>query len=346
MEISAIGLDLAKSVFQVHGIDAVGQVVLRRRLKRGQVLPFFTKLPRCLIGIEACASAHYWARELQALGHDVRLIPPQYAKAYVKRNKTDPADAAAICEAVTRPSMSFVPIKSLDQQSELSVHRVRSLLIGQRTALVNALRSHLAEFGLVAPTGGQHLTKVVALIEEPGLPPPLVTMMRQIVEQITALGRAIDVCNWQMLAQHRSNPTSRRLATAPGIGVVLANALAASVSDPADFKSGRQFAAWLGMVPKQASSGEAIRLGRISKMGNEYLRRLFVSGAMAAIVAARRRPDRANPWLLNMLAQKKPLLLIAVALANKMARIAWAMMVRGTDYQPGHLSHPPMPVTA
>lgn len=346
MEISAIGFDLAKSVFQVHGVDARHAVTLRKRLRRGAVLPFFEKLPRCLVGMEACATAHYWARELRALGHEVRLVPPQYAKAYVKRNKTDAADAEAICEAVTRPSMRFVPVKSREQQAELAVHRVRKLLLGQRTALINALRSHLAEFGLIAPTGGQHLGKVMALIADPSLPTPLTMMLKQLADQIAELGRSIAVCNWQMLEQHRRNPTSRRLATAPGFGVVLATAVAATVTDATDFKSGRHFATWLGVVPKQASSGDKIRLGRISKKGDTYLRQLFVSGAMAVIIAAKRRPDKADPWLLNLLARKKPLLLIAVALANKMARIAWAMMVHGTDYQPGHRSRPPMPVTA
>lgn len=346
MEISAIGLDLAKSVYQVHGVDAADRVVARKRLKRGQVLAFFRQVPPCLVGMEACATAHHWARELRALGHDVRLIPPQYAKAYVKRNKTDPADAAAICEAVTRPSMSFVPIKSREQQAELAVHGVRQLLMGQRTALINALRSHLAEFGLVAPKGGQNLKTVIALIEDPGLPAPLPMILRQLVAQIDGLSQSLGACNAQLLRQHRDNPKSRRLATQPGVGLILSTAIAATVTDPTVFKNGRQFAAWLGMVPKQASSGETVRLGRISKKGNEYLRHLFVSGATSVIAAATRRPDKAMPWLLNLLAQKKPPLVVAVALAHKMARIAWAMMIGETDYQPGHRSRPPMPVTA
>jgi transposase len=346
MDISAIGLDLAKSVYQVHAVDTAHQVVMRKRLKRGQVLAFFSGLPACLVGMEACATAHHWARELRALGHDVRLIPPQYAKAYVKRNKTDPADAAAICEAVTRPSMSFVPIKSREQQAELSVHGVRRLLMGQRTALINALRSHLAEFGLIAASGGQNLKKVIALIDHPNLPAPLPLMLRQLVARIDDLSQAIDACNGQMMRQYRDNSRSRRLATQPGFGVVLSTAVAATVTDPNNFKSGRQFAAWLGLLPKQDSSGDTIRLGRISKKGNEYLRQLFVSGAMSVILAAKRRPDKADPWLLNLLARNKPTLVVAVALANKMARIAWAIMVHDTDYQPGHRSQPPMAVAA
>lgn len=346
MEISAIGLDLAKSVFQVHGVDAAHRVVLRKRLRRGQLMEFFRKLPACLVGMEACATAHHWARELGALGHDVRLIPAQYAKAYVKRNKTDPADAEAICEAVTRPSMSFVPIKSREQQAELSVHGVRRLLMGQRTALINALRSHLAEFGLIAAKGAQNLKKVIGLIDDPNLPAPLPQMLKQLVIQIEGLSQAIDACNGQMLRQHRDNPISRRLATQPGFGVVVSTAVAASVADPRNFESGRQFAAWLGLVPKQASSGERIRLGEISKKGNEYLRQLLISGAMAVILAAKRRPDKADPWLLNLIARNKPTLVVAVALANKMARVAWAIIAHETNYQPGHRSQPPMTAAA
>ncbi len=345
-EISAIGLDLAKSVFQVHAVDAAGRVVLRRRLRRSQVLAFFQGLPPCLVGMEACSTAHHWSRELQALGHDVRQIPPQYAKAYVKRNKTDAADAAAICEALTRPSMTFVPIKSREQQAALAVHGVRQRLMGQRTALINALRGHLAEFGLIAPKGRQNLKAVIALIDSPALPAPLPAMLRLLAEQIGHLSAAIDSCNWQMQRQHRDSPRSRQLATQRGVGVVLANALDVTVTDPKAFKSGRQFAAWLGGVPKQNSSAEKVRLGRISKRGNEYLRQLFVSGALSVIATAKRRPDKASPWLLGLLAKGKPTLVVAVALANKMARIAWAMMVNGTEYQPGYRSSPPSAVAA
>jgi transposase len=345
MEISAIGLDLAKSVFQVHGVDASHVVAVRQRLRRSDVLEFFRRLPPCLVGMEACATAHHWARELQKLGHDVRLIPPQYAKAYVKRNKTDAADAAAICEAVTRPSMTFVPIKSREQQAALSVHGIRRQLIGQRTALSNALRGHLAEFGLIAAKGKEGLAKVTALADDPTLPAPLPAMLKQLIASIESLSQAISECNDAMRDQFRRNEAAQRQATQPGVGVVLATAVTATVTDPGEFKSGRQFAAWMGMVPKQASSGERVRLGRVSKKGNEYLRRLFVNGALAVIVAAKRRPDKADPWLLALMAKNKPMLVIALAVANKMARTAWAMMMHETEYQRGHQSRPPVPVT-
>lgn len=345
-EISAIGLDVAKSVFQVHGADGAGRNVLRRRLRRGEVLGFFGSIPRCLVGLEACATAHHWGRELRALGHEVRLLAPQYVKPYVKRNKTDAADAAAICEALTRPEMRFVSIKSAEQQAEQATHRVRQLLIGQRTALMNALRSHLAELGLIAPKGAQNFGKILALIDDSAVPARLGVLLRQLACQIGELSAAIKVCDRELVDQHRSSEMSRRLATAPGIGVVLGNGIATSVADPEDFKNGRHFAAWLGLLPKQASSGERKRIGTISKKGDEYLRHLFISGALSLIVAARRRPDRASPWLLEMLARKKPILVVAVALAHKMARIAWAMMRRGSDYQPGYRSHPPMAAAA
>ena len=346
MNISVIGLDLAKSVFQVHGVDGAGAVVVRRRLKRKEVLEFFRRVPACLVGMEACATSNYWAREIKALGHDVRLMPPQYVKPYVKRNKNDAADAAAICEAVTRPSMVFVPIKSPEQQAQLVVHRVRRLLNNQRTALINALRAHLAEFGLTAPQGRQHLSKIAALAADPSLPAPLSTTLQHLVAGIAELDGAIDACNWQMVRQHRADPTSRRLDTARGFGVVLSNAVAVTVTDPKAFKSGRQFSAWMGLVARQNSSGGVTRLGRISKKGDPYLRSLFVNGAMAVINAAKRRPDRAEPWVLKLLAQNKPKLVTAVAIANKMARIAWAMLVHGTDYQPGHVSTLPAKAAA
>jgi len=345
-EISAIGLDVAKSVFQVHGADAAGKTALRRRLKRGEVLRFFSDLRPCLVGIEACATSHHWARELRALGHDVRLIPPQYVKPYVKRNKTDAADAAAICEALTRPQMTFTSVKSVEQQAGQATHRIRELLTGQRTALMNALRGHLAELGLIAPKGGQGLKKLLALVDDEAVPARLRVLLKLIADQIGELTAKLEVCDRELLEQHRSSETSRRMATAPGIGVVLGDAIATSVANPADFKNGRHFAAWLGLLPKQASSGEKKRIGRVSKMGNEYLRRLFVSGAISLIIAARRRPDRASPWLREILARKKPTLVVAVALAHKMARIAWAMMKRGSDYLPGYRSRPPMAVAA
>jgi len=242
--------------------------------------------------------------------------------------------------------MTFVPIKSCAQQATLSVHGVRRLLIGQQTALINALRGHLAEFGLVAAKGTQSLPTLFELIEDPQLASPLPAMLRLLKEQIESLSQAISACNAELANQHRTSARSQRQATQPGVGVVLATALTATVTDPSEFKSGRQFSAWLGDVPKQASSGERVRLGRISKKGNEYLRRLFVNGALAVIVAAKRRPDKASPWLLALLAKNKPTLVTALAVANKMARTAWAMMMHDVDYERAHQSRPPMPVAS
>jgi len=335
MQVTTIGLDLAKNVFQVHGVDAEGEVFVAKKIRRQGLLPFFSKLAPCLVGIEACGSAHYWARELRAFGHDVRLMPPSYVKAYVKRGKNDAADAAAICEAVTRPNMRFVPIKSPEQQSVLMLHRSRDLLIRQRTMLVNALRGHLAELGVVAAQGRRKITALIDVVCDEGdlrLPPMarqaltvLVAQMRDLQIRIKALERAL-------LAWHRSNEASRRLETIPGIGFITATALAATVTDPAHFKSGRQFAAWLGLTPRQNSSGDKERLGRISKMGDRYLRRLLVVGATALIRFARNRSTPLTAWADALLAHR-PARLVSVALANKMARIAWALLLRGESYR-------------
>jgi transposase len=335
MQVTTIGLDLAKNVFQVHGVDAEGEVFVAKKIRRQGLLPFFSKLAPCLVGIEACGSAHYWARELRAFGHDVRLMPPSYVKAYVKRGKNDAADAAAICEAVTRPNMRFVPIKNPEQQSVLMLHRSRDLLIRQRTMLVNALRGHLAELGVVAAQGRRKITALIDVVCDEGdlrLPPMarqaltvLVAQMRDLQIRIKALERAL-------LAWHRSNEASRRLETIPGIGFITATALAATVTDPAHFKSGRQFAAWLGLTPRQNSSGDKERLGRISKMGDRYLRRLLVVGATALIRFARNRSTPLTAWADALLAHR-PARLVSVALANKMARIAWALLLRGESYR-------------
>jgi transposase len=261
---TTIGLDLAKTVFQVHGIDDAGNVVVRRRLRRGQVLAFFAGLPRCLVGIEACATAHHWARELIALGHDVRLMPPQYVKAYVRRHKNDAADAEAICEAVQRPSMRFVPVKSTEQQSALMMHRARDLLIRQRTMLVNALRGHLAEFGIVGAQGVHKLAGLIRIVmdDTDRRVPDLARQVLQVIaRQIEDLQMRIVALEAQLLAWHRSNPGSQRLATIPGIGPIIATAIAATVPDPTVFRSGREFAAWLGLVPRQSSTGGKARLG-------------------------------------------------------------------------------------
>jgi len=334
MQINTIGLDLAKTVFQVHGVDAAGAAVVRKQLRRVQVIGFFAKLPPCLVGMEACATAHYWARELKALGHDVRLIPPSYVKAYVKRGKSDAADAAAICEAVGRPSMRFVPVKTAEQQAALMLHRTRDLLIRQRTQLVNALRSHLAELGLVAQQGRDGVKALIAVVmDESGtrLPELARTALAALVAQLAALAEQIGALERRLHAEHRGSDASRRLETVPGIGVIGATAIAATVTDPSAFRSGREFAAWIGLVPRQNSTGGKPRLGSISKKGDRYLRRLFIGGAMAVLRHARAHPER-HPWLMRLLA-RRPAKVAAVALANKMARMAWAVLVRGETYR-------------
>jgi transposase len=329
-EITTIGLDLAKRVFQVHGVEASGAVMLRRQLKRRQVEPFFAKLPSCLVGIEACGTAHHWARRLTALGHQVRLIPPAYAKAYVRRNKTDPADAAAICEAVSRPSMRFVPIKSEAEQAVAAAHRVRDRLIGQRTMLLNALRAQLAEFGLVVSKGPGHVKELIERLAEPGsVPEMLRPVLLGLARVLAALEREIAGVDKRLLRWHRGNELSRRLATIPGLGPITSTAMAARVLQPQRFRRARDFSAWLGLVPKQSSSGGQIRLGAISKQGDRYLRRLLINGAQAVLNSKRGKIDR---WLKRLL-DAKPRLVAAVALANKTARIIWAVMVRQTSFQ-------------
>ncbi len=335
MRITTIGLDLAKNVFQVHGVDSSGDVVVRRQLRRNAVLPFFAELAPCLVGLEACGSAHHWARELKQLGHDVRLMPPHYVKPYVKRSKNDAADAEAICEAVSRPSMRFVPVKGTEQQSVLMVHRTRSLLIRQRTMLVNALRSHLSEFGIVVAKGIENIAKLAAIVEsneKNHLPEAAVTALTMIIGQLRDLKTRIDILEREIVCLHRKNPESKRLATIPGIGPITASALSATITDASQFASGRQLAAWLGLVPRQNSSGGKERLGRISKQGDQYLRQLLVVGAtsMLGVVKKKRTPD--DEWTIALL-EKKPPRLVTVALANKMARIAWAVMSRQEVYR-------------
>src|SRR3982074_19216 len=282
--ITTIGLDIAKSVFQVHGIDAEGKVVIRRQLKRRYVLAFFQKLPSCLVGIEACASSHYWSRELQALGHTVRLMPPAYVKPYVKRQKNDAADAEAICEAVTRANMRFVPTKTPEQQSCLMLHRTRHLFIRQQTAVINSIRAHLAEFGIVAPVGRRGVTELLHVVADPSdkrVPEVARACLAALGTQLLSLKEQILKFDRMIMAWHRSNQTSKRLHYIPGVGPMLATALVASVADPRTFRSGRNFSAWIGLVPKQHSSGGKERLGSISKQGNRYLRSLFVAGALA-----------------------------------------------------------------
>jgi transposase len=334
-EVITIGVDLAKNVFQVHGVDGDGKVVIRRQLRRARVLPFFAKLPPCLVGMEACATAHHWAREIGALGHEVRLMPPRYVKPYVKRNKTDAADAEAISEAVTRPTMRFVAIKDTEQQGVLMLHRSRELLVRQRTMLVNAIRAHMAEFGIVAPTGIQRVKELFAVIadeDDDRLPAQARTCLQGLVRQFLSLHDEISLLEKRIHAWHRSSETSRRLETIPGIGPITASALAASISDPHLFRNGRELAAWIGLVPRQSSTGGRERLGHISKQGDQYLRWLLVAGAMSVIRQARHKDPALIPWLAHMLATK-PAKLVAVAQANKTARIAWALLRNGGTYQ-------------
>ncbi len=334
MQITTIGLDSAKHVFQAHGVDARGRVVLRRRLRRAEVLRLFAELPPCLVAMEACATAHHWARELMALGHEVRLLPPAYVKPYVKRGKSDAVDAEAICEAATRPSMRFVPVKGAEQQAVLVLHRTRELLIRQRTMLVNALRAHLAEFGIVAPRGIKRVPDLVAALEDAAAPIPEAARaaLGLIVAQLRALQAGLSDLDRRIVAWCRGNDAARRLATIPGVGPVTASALAATVADPSAFRSARHFAAWLGLVPKQNSTGGKTRLGRISKMGDRYLRKLLVVGMTAVIRCARRTRAPALAWV-NALLERRPARLVTVALANKTARIAWAVLTRGEVYR-------------
>jgi transposase len=333
--ITTIGLDIAKSVFQVHGIDAEGKVIVRRQLKRRHILAFFAKLPPCLVGIEACASSHHWSRELKRLGHTVRLMPPAYVKPYVKRQKNDATDAEAICEAVRRPTMRFVETKTPEQQSCLVLHRTRHLFIRQQTSLINAIRAHLAEFGIVAPVGRrgvEELLDVVADVSDKRLPEVARACLTALGAQLRMLKTQILSFDRMITAWHRSNETSKRLDALPGVGPALATALVASVADPKAFRSGRDFSAWVGLVPKQSSSGGKQKLGSISKQGDRYLRSLFTAGALAVIRYAKIHGTKHRPWLTALLA-RRPTKVAAVALANKIARMAWAMMARGERYR-------------
>ncbi len=335
MNVTTIGIDLAKSVFQLHGVDAQGEVVFRKKLRRSAVLGFLYDLRPCLIGLEACATAHFWAREIGALGHDVRLIPPAYVKPYVKRQKNDAADAEAVCEAVTRPHMRFVPIKSAERQGVLMLHRTRDLLMRQRTMTLNAVRAHLAEFGIITAQGPHKLLTLIRAIrtgEVPGLPRIAGIALESLARQLDSLTDEIRKLERQLMLWHRADETSQRLMTIPGVGVITATALAASVPDPGVFKSGCQIAAFLGLVPRQNSSGGKDRLGRISKMGDGYLRRLLVVGATSVVRRANSNTSVTGAWV-RCLLERKPARVVTVAVANKTARIAWAILARGETYR-------------
>ena len=335
MQISTIGLDLAKNVFQIHGVDDAGNVIVRKKLRRVGILAFFAELPPCRVGIEACATAHHWAREIAVFGHDVRLMPPSYVKAYVRRQKNDAADAEAICEAVRRPTMRFVPVKSAERQSVLVLHRTRELLVRQRTMLINAIRGHCAEFGIVAAQGARRVCDLVESIrrnEVSVLPDLARSALLVLANQLDGLAAQINALERRLLAWHRQDQASQRLATIPGVGIITATALAASVPDPSMFRSGREFAAFLGLVPRQNSSGGKERLGRISKMGNGYLRKLLVVGATSVIRRARSSTSPSASWIRGLL-QRRPARVVTVAMANKNARIAWAVLARGEVYR-------------
>lgn len=336
MKITTIGIDLAKSVFQVHGVDERGRPALQKRLRRKQVLRFFAQLALCLIGMEACSSAHYWARELQKLGHRVKLMAPQFVKPYVKANKTDAADAEAICEAVGRPSMRFVPIKSVDQHTILSLHRARSGFVKARTAQANQIRGLLGEFGITLPQGIGNVSRQIPEIVEDG-ENSLPLMFRQLLVRLRAylleLDRQIQEIEQQITAWHRNDEDSQRLAQIPGIGVLTASALVASMGDAKSFKNGREFAAWLGLVPRQHSSGGKPLLLGISKRGDAYLRTLMVHGARSAVRVAGNKHTPTDRWSTEM-STRRHANVVAVARANKNARIAWALLTHQRHYDP------------
>jgi transposase len=338
MKITTIGIDLAKSVFAVHGVNEHGRAVVKKVLKRDQVTTFFANLPACLIGMEACGSAHHWARKLQRMGHTVRLIAPQFVKPYVKTNKNDAADAEAICEAVARPNMRFVPVKNIEQQSVLSLHRVRQSFVRARTAQANQIRGLLSEFGLVVPQGISHIARrVPELIEDATneLTGSFRLLIQRLIEHLKELDRQVRELEAQIQAWHRENEASCKLARVPGIGPITASALVASIGDAKSFSNGRQLAAWLGLVPRQNSSGGKNVLLGISKRGDTYLRTLLIHGARSVMQAANRREQKEG-WLYGLLQRRNPNV-AAVALANKNARIVWALLAHDREFQSDYL---------
>tara|TARA_R110002110_G_scaffold375303_1_gene585034 strand:+ start:2765 stop:3799 length:1035 start_codon:yes stop_codon:yes gene_type:complete len=337
--ITVIGLDLAKSVFQVHGIDAEGAVVVRRKLSRSRVLAYFSKLEPCLVGMEACATAHHWGREIRARGHEVKLMPPQFVKPYLKSQKNDMRDAEAICEAVTRPTMRFVPIKTPDQQALLALHGVRDHWVRLSTRLINTLRGYLAEFGIVASKGRMGVEAILDTLaddQDDRIPDLARECLRPLASELRHVKRQILETDRKIMKAHKANAICQRLETIPGIGPIIATRVVAEVSDPAMFKSGRAFSAWVGLVPRQHSSGGRERLGSITKKGNSELRRLLVAGAMSMIIRAKQLGFTRHPWLSRLL-ERKPMMVVAIAMANKMGRMIWALMVKGEKFNPAKL---------
>ena len=333
-KVSIIGLDLAKNVIQAHGANEAGAVVFRRKVSRSKLLEFLAGFEPCIVAMEACATAHDWGRAISGLGHDVRLVPPIYVKPFVRRQKNDAADAEAICEAVRRPTMRFVVVKSPEQQGRLMQHRVRDLLMRQRTQLINALRAHLAELGIAAAQGREGIKELLAIVAQDGdsrLPVDAHASLSVLAAQLQAVQTTIGSIEKRIVSQHRSNEESKRLQSVPGIGVIGATAIVATVPDPKVFRSGRDLAAWIGLVPRQDSTGGKQKLGPISKRGDQYLRRILVVGACSVLRRARQQPEK-YPWLIQLLA-RRPFKVVAVALANKMARIAWALLAKGGTYR-------------
>jgi transposase len=339
MKITTVGIDLAKNLFQVHGVDERGKPVLGKQLRRGQLAQFFVNLPPCLIGMEACASAHHWGRTLQRFGHTVRLMAPQFVKPYVKTNKNDVADAEAICEAVSRPNMRFVPIKNIEQQAILSVHRVRQGFVKARTAQANQIRGLLGEFGLVIPQGIINVTKRIPEILEDAsneLPVPFRHLIDRLTMHLKELDRQVKEFEREIVDWHRSSELSRKLEKIPGIGPLAASALVASIADPHSFKNGREVSAWLGLVPRQHSSGGKPTLLAMSKRGDAYLRTLLIHGARSAILAAKNKVDNTQGWLTNLIKRRHPNI-AAVTLANKNVRTVWAMLAHGREFRPDYV---------
>jgi transposase len=334
-EITTIGLDLAKHVFQAHGADASGRPVLRKKLRRDQVLAFFAQLPRCVVAMEACGGAHFWGREIGKLGHEVRLIPPAYVRPFVKRQKSDIADAEAICEAAQRPTMRFVAVKSEDSQAAAVIFRARDLLVRQRTQVINALRGHMGEFGLVVPQGASQASRLVAVVVDPDTPIPEAarSALSALVSALERLEGEIRRLEAEITRRAKEDEVARRLMTIPGVGPLIATALVALAPPPETFRQGRDFAAWLGLTPRQHSTGGKQRLGATTRMGERSLRRLLILGANSVIIKRHvHAAARPGSWLARMLGRKPPML-VRVALANKMARIVWALMVKGENYR-------------